>query len=401
MSIIIFSLFVFIIQIAILSKATKNNNKNYWSLLLSTSLLSIILLALFLLYSWININYIDWNFVGYLIISIVAISIYTLLLIISIILKTKIAKKKIKPELTENKNEQNLTRKTILKSLLIIFISYLLAVFIEFLPYRIKQKNDMIAENKAREQIIILLNQRYGNGNFEIEEMTRKNICDGCSWMGPGIDGYEFSISTDYLPNNFTVSLTKENFKIYENNFLNEYYKEKHGIPQLEDYLIKYKIHKLSEIVSHKFNAEIDFNNTFININLDKNYGHIPSIEELSNYVELQDPKFVIKDEIKTNDELLKYLLKLTKFYLTEFDTSNITYLQTNKYFRYKYDCTKLLDSNKTNQYNDYEGYVLAGNYIYSKEQERYIVIDEDTIVSINVMDDITTLTIEDILKVN
>ena len=38
--------------------------------------------------------------------------------------------------------------------------------------------------------------------------------------MGPGVDGYEFTMSTDYLNKNFIVSLTKENFEIYENDFL-------------------------------------------------------------------------------------------------------------------------------------------------------------------------------------
>ena len=115
-------------------------------------------------------------------------------------------------------------KKSLIITTLTIVIVFLIALFIEDLPYKIEQKNDKIADLK--EQIIILLNQQYGDGNFEIVEMVEEDICYGCSWMGPGVDGYEFTMSTDYLNKNFIVSLRKENFEIYENDFLSEYYKE-------------------------------------------------------------------------------------------------------------------------------------------------------------------------------
>ena len=132
---------------------------------------------------------------------------------------------------------------------------------------------------------------------------------------------------------------------------------------------------------------------------IDINYGQIPNIDELSNFVELHDPKIEIKEDLKTKDELLNYLVKFSKFFIKDFDTSNITYSQTSKYFRYKYDYTKLGVNNYTDQYNGYGGYVLAGNYKYSEEQGRYVVEDEDTIVRINIMGNVTTFNIEDILK--
>ena len=274
---------------------------------------------------------------------------------------------------------------------------FLIALFIEDLPYKIEQKNDKIAENNAKEQIIILLNQQYGDGNFEIVEMVETNICyDG---MGPGCEGYEFTMSTDYLNQKFIVSLTKENFEIYENNFLDEYYKENLGITDLENYLKEYKVKKLNEIISQSFNAKIDFNNIFMDNYLDKNYGQIPTIDELSDFVELRDPKIEIKEDLKTKDDLLNYLVKFSKFFIKDFDTSNITYSQTSKYFRYKYDYKKLGVNNYTDQYNGYGGYVLAGNYKYSEEQGRYVVEDEDTIVRINIMGNVTTFNIKDILE--
>ena len=399
MSITIFYFLLLIVQIVMLVKTIKKTNKKNWSLLLSTIISSIALVVVFFTYSWINMNYIGWNFIAYLIINIIAGALYLLMLIISVVMKV-IKKKKNnvqKPE--ENELEKKSIKKGLIINILTIVITFLIALFIEDLPYKIEQKNDMLAENKAREQIIILLNQQYGDGNFEIVEMVEKDICYSCSWMGPGVDGYEFTMSTNYLDKNFIVSLTKENFEIYENDFLNEYYKEKLGITDLENYLKDYKVKKLNEIISQSFNAEIGFNNIFMKDYSDINYGQIPNIDELSNFVELHDPKIEIKEDLKTKDELLNYLVKFSKFFIKDFDTSNITYSQTSKYFRYKYDYTKLGVNNYTDQYNGYGGYVLAGNYKYSEEQGRYVVEDEDTIVRINIMGNVTTFNIEDILK--
>lgn len=399
MSITIFYFLLLIVQIVMLVKTIKKTNKKNWSLLLSTIITSIALVVVFFTYSWVNMNYIGWNFIAYLIINIIAGAVYVLMLIISIIMKVIKNKKYKTQKLEENELEKKSIKKSLIITTLTIVIVFLIALFIEDLPYKIEQKNDKIAENKAKEQIIILLNQQYGDGNFEIVEMVEKDICYSCSWMGPGVDGYEFTMSTDYLNKNFIVSLTKENFEIYENDFLSEYYKENLGITDLENYLKDYKVKKLNEIISQNFNAEIDFNNIFMNDYSDINYGQIPTIEELSNYVELHDPKIEIKEDLKTKEDLLNYLVKFSKFFIKDFDTSNITYSQTSKYFRYKYDYTKLGVNNYTDQYNGYGGYVLAGNYKYSEEQGHYIVEDEDIIVRINIMGNVTTFNIEDILK--
>ena len=64
-----------------------------------------------------------------------------------------------------------------------------------------------------------------------------------------------------------------------------ESFKENLGITDLENYLKDYKVKKLNEIISQNFNAEIDFNNIFMNDYSDINYGQIPTIEELSNSI--------------------------------------------------------------------------------------------------------------------
>lgn len=400
MSIAIFYFLLLMFQIIMLVKTIKKTNKKNWWILLSTIVFSIFLVGIFFVYTWINGSYIGgWNFLGYLIINIMAVSVYIFMFIISVIMKIIKNKKNKEQKFVENERDNKTIKNSLIINIVSIFIIFLIALFIEDLPYKIEQKNDKIAENNAKEQIIILLNQQYGDGNFEIVEMVEKNICYGCSWMGPGVEGYEFTMGTDYLNQNFIVSLTKENFEIYENDFLNEYYKENLGITDLENYLKEYKVKKLNEIISQSFNAEIDFNNIFMDNYLDKNYGQIPTIDELSDFVELHDPKIEIKEDLKTKDDLLNYLVKFSKFFIKDFDTSNITYSQTSKYFRYKYDYKKLGVNNYTDQYNGYGGYVLAGNYKYSEEQGRYVVEDEDTIVRINIMGNVTTFNIKDILE--
>ena len=74
-------------------------------------------------------------------------------------------------------------------------------------------------------------------------------------------------------------------------------------------------------------------------------------------------------------------------------------YSQTDKYFRYKYDYTKLGVYNYTDQFNGYGGYVLAGDYKYSEEKGHYVLINEDKIIRINIMGKVTTFNVEDILK--
>ena len=93
-------------------------------------------------------------------------------------------------------------------------------------------------------------------------------------------------------------------------------------------------------------------------------------------------------------------MVKVSRFFIKDFDSSNIIYSQTSKYFRYKYDYTKLGVNNYTDQYNGYGGYVSAGNYKYSEEQGRYVVEDEDTIVRINIMGNVTTFNYETIQPV-
>ena len=392
MIITIFYVLLLIVQIILLVKSTKENNKKRWSMLFSTIVLSILLVLLFFIYSWINIDYLGWASIYYLFLCVCSGAAYILMLIISIIIKVIKYKK-------SDDIDFKFFNKPLIITLSTIFIIFLLSLFVQDLPYKIEEKNDKIFFEKAREEIIVLLEKRYGDGNFKILEMAEKDICYSCSWMGPGIDGYEFLIDTDYFDKDFTITLTKEDFKIYEDEFLDNYYEENLGITDLENYVMHYKTNKLNEIIGQKFNVKIGFNNIFFEDTIEKDYGYVPTIDELSTLVELHDPKIEINENITSKEDLLDYLVKFTKFFIKELEPSMFHYSQTDKYFRYKYDYTKLGVYNYTDQFNGYGGYVLAGDYKYSEEKGHYVLINEDKIIRINIMGKVTTFNVEDILK--
>ncbi|MDO5156510.1 MAG: hypothetical protein Q4D51_11150 [Eubacteriales bacterium] len=77
-------------------------------------------------------------------------------------------------------------------------------------------------------------------------------------------------------------------------------------------------------------------------------------------------------------------------------DHSCISLEQGEKYFRYKYDYTKL----GVDDYNDaYGGYVLAGEYVPNEESTGYQLIDEDKIVNINILGHIYKVSRDEIMK--
>lgn len=382
MSITIFYSLILIFQIIMLIKMIKKTNKKNWLFLLSTIITSIVSVVAFCLYFIIKREYLDSKFIIYLIVNTFAISAYALMLLISIIIRL-IKNKALKSE--NNEIEKKTIKKSLLIHILTIFMIFLIALFFEDLPCKIKQRNDRIAAEKAREQIIVLLNQRYGDGDFEIVEMVEKNICEHCFFLGP-VDGFEFTMSTSYLTDNFTVSLEKEDLKIFEDNFLNEYYKEKLGITELDGYIINYKVKKITDIITQKFNVEINFNAGISDYDdyKDKDYGQVPTIDELSNFVNLNDPKIEIKEDLKTKDDLLDYLVKFLKYLINDLDASDISYSENGKLFiRYKYDYTKLGINDYTDSYDGYGGYIS----------------EHDNTIRIYILHTDVTLNIEDILK--
>lgn len=393
MSLLIICILLLIYEIYLLVRNIKDNTSSNNFLLLSTLIISIIFDAIYLCVMYSNISLIGWWLLYYFIVCIVFFALSIILLVASSII-ISVKKKK------DDKNDKKNVKKKLIINAVVIIMCFVISMFIKLLPYKISERKDNDLAIKAKEKIVLLLNERYGNGNFKVLNMSENDVT-GFYSMFPVNNGYEFEISSDYLNDSFIVTMLKDENKIYKDQFLNVYYKEKENIADLDNYLIGCEVKKLNVSISKEFNTSIDFNNKSIGNYKDNNFGHIPGIDEISIYAELEDPKIDIKEELTTKEELLNYLVKFTKFFIKDLDKTNIKYNQTDKYFRYKYDYKKLGVNNYTDQYNGYAGYVLAGEYKYSYEKERYVLEDEDKIVRINILGNVSTYNLEDILKDN
>ncbi len=384
----IYYVFLLVMQIFLLFKTVKNNYKNNWIILFTTIGLSMMSVGLLFVTSILSAHFIGWNVLVYIVLSLIAAVLYFLMLIISLIMRLICGSKK------SNSSFKNIFNICIV----VIIVSLIFTVTIESIPYIIKERNDKINMNNAQEKVIEILNQKYGNGQFKIEKMEEANVCKDCMWLSK-IDGYKFTISTSYMNSDFTVDMEKSNLKISNDEFLDDYYKEKNGIENLEDYIQEYKLDQLNKEVSNHYNVTISFNNVFVKDFEKKDYERVPSLDELAKNVRLLDPKVEINENLTSKDALLNYLVDFTSYFISDLDTSNFEYSQTSKYFRYKYDYSKLGVTNYSDQYNGYGGYVLAGDYKYSEEKGHYVIENEDSIIRINIMGDVKTLNKEDVLK--
>lgn len=385
---------LFIYEIYLLIKNIKDNTKENNIQLLLTIIVSIVSIVLFFFIMYFSVDTIGWNFIYYLLVSVIFFTLYIIMLIVSSII-ISIKKRK------DVKNDKMTVNKKLIVSSLVIFIGLLLSTLIELHPYEVEERKNKEMANNARKQVLVLLNKKYGNGNFKILDMSEGNICENCFLVKPSVSGYKFVISSDYLNDNFQISLTKDKLKVYKDNFLDVYYKENENIDDLEGYLKDYEINKLNDELFKNFNASISFYNTISDKYIENKYGHVPSVEELANTVELYDPIININEELTTRKDLLNYLVKFTKYFINDLDKTNIKYKQTEKYFRYKYDYKKLTDISENEKNNNGNGYVLAGEYKYSYENDRYILENADKLVRINILGKVSIYNLEDILKDN
>ena len=141
MIITIFNVLLLILQIIMLVKSTKENNKKRWSTLFSTIVLSILLVLLFFIYSWVNIDYLGWASIYYLFLCICSGAAYILMLIISIVIKVIKYKK-------NTDMDYKFFNKSLVITLSTIFTVFLLSLFVQDLPYKIEEKNDKISYEK-------------------------------------------------------------------------------------------------------------------------------------------------------------------------------------------------------------------------------------------------------------
>ena len=101
------------------------------------------------------------------------------------------------------------------------------------------QEKELIQEMKR--VMLEELNEKYGNGNFEIVNVSEQQT----EYM-PML---EFEIKTSYLNNNFKVSMTKSG-GWREDNFVDVYAKEKWGATNLEEFAIQKAMERNNSLYS-------------------------------------------------------------------------------------------------------------------------------------------------------
>ncbi|MGE5455926.1 MAG: hypothetical protein ACM3O4_02300 [Ignavibacteriales bacterium] len=272
--------------------------------------------------------------------------------------------------------------KEVLKGLLIILIVAGPAFIINLVITKEMEKSNYY--KKAEKDVMTYLDLRYGDGDFKINDTTYIGGCDILGNCRP--DGYEITLTTKYFDKKFKIIILKGNSQIYSDNFINILAKEKWNIKEdIHDYISELSLKKLNNNVPEKYNTKISFNN----MKTDENfnfifYGKLPTIDDLIKSTVFSDPKFEINANLNTETKLLDFLKEFTKFYIEEFPKKQITYSQESKYFRYKFDYSKLGVKDYKDQYNGYGGYVFT---------------DDNNTFRINIMRHVTEYTKEEILR--
>lgn len=250
-----------------------------------------------------NYSFIEMTF--YILTEIFIGFITIVLLIINLLLRFLGKRRKVKI---------NINIKEIVMSLIIVLFIFLSALALDNLRLKIIEKKEnkieLIHENKAIE----ILNERYGYGEYEI--VNNRYGCIYITDMLPSCKakGYTFDIKTKYMNSKFKFDIEKDTYKVYKDEFLDNYYMEKFNTKDIDKYIEKYIMDKSNKTLSKKFNSKIKYS-----IKKDykqEYYGEIPNVEELSKKYNIDSVEITIYDIIENEKELEEYLLELTKYYM-------------------------------------------------------------------------------------
>lgn len=324
MFILIFFLILFILQLILFVLALKRKQKKIWEELFIIEGISLISIPIYAkIFESLNVGS-SWGELAIVLVGLIVSVIDEIFIIISIITKIILRKKIIH-------NQE--------KSKLLLLISLVIVLFIICTIPDIKP---LLDEQNRRKEIsentITYLNNRYGNGNYEIESINDLSYCFLCT----GEKAYELIIKTDYLDEKFKIKISMDTKEIKEDSFLSEYYKKDYNKSdfnrEVEDIIYNEMTNHISDNSGYKVNLEILINN-----DIQTNYGKIPTIDELKeemkqnaditfkNFIIYKD--FVDEEEFKTFmiDVYKEYLLNYKKY--NEKDLISFTFMNGNPFF--------------------------------------------------------------------
>lgn len=395
---------LFILQLVFFVLAIVRKSKVAWKTLFSIEISSLVAIPIIIIFAILLADKFGWYTLTFIVFAGWAILPFLIMLVVSIIVRA-VKRNKLNPishYVGENGTYlQENHKPAILKAIGVVAILLVATLSIEVLSNNIsldkQQKKYDKDVAKAKVAVVDYLNQKYGDGNFSVKDVdTPSSLFTGSPDM---VSSFIFTMTTDYMKDDFEVTLNRDLSDITDYDFLEKYYKEKQGVEDLEEYIGEYKIDKLNKKISKSFNSTIGFIETNIDIEKVECNGKIPTIDELSEDVKLIDPRFDINEDINSYEALTEYLEDLTRYYITEISEEDIQYRSYTEYFRYKFDFVSLGDEDYTDQYNGYGGYVMSGDYKYSDEKGNYEKINADTIVRIYNTRTIAVYTLDELLN--
>lgn len=395
---------LFILQLVFFVLAIVRKSKVAWKTLFSIEISSLVAIPIIIIFAILLADKFGWYTLTFIVFAGWAILPFLIMLVVSIIVRAVKRNKlnSISYYVGENGTYlQENHKPAILKAIGVVAILLVATLSIEVLSNNIsldkQQKKYDKDVAKAKVAVVDYLNQKYGDGNFSVKDVdTPSSLFTGSPDM---VSSFIFTMTTDYMKDDFEVTLNRDLSDITDYDFLEKYYKEKQGVEDLEEYIGEYKIDKLNKKISKSFNSTIGFIETNIDIEKVECNGKIPTIDELSEDVKLIDPRFDINEDINSYEALTEYLEDLTRYYITEISEEDIQYRSYTEYFRYKFDFVSLGDEDYTDQYNGYGGYVMSGDYKYSDEKGNYEKINADTIVRIYNTRTIAVYTLDELLN--
>ena len=175
--------------------------------------------------------------------------------------------------------------------------------------------NNYINKNTILKNSINYLNNKYGDENFQIVEIKKDYAYEGLNKIE---SGYELTVSSPLLKDNFTMYADNEHFSKIKNVtefFVETYYNEK-----MNDYLSK------------EYNIELD-----IRIREEKipeTVGHIPTIDELSNSNSIDSIHIRIRNDNydKNINKRIDYIKQISKDLIDKFKISREINIIFRKY---------------------------------------------------------------------
>ena len=316
--IVVFYILLFIFQILLINKGKSTNQNKYW-IIFKSIFFAIIVSLPFLYYRLMAIAGDDFGYglIGLGIIHIISIS-FVIQFVVGLIIKLRTKKKSDFDVEKTHGLKKNLL--FYLLAFVITFSSILIIFGFSNIIGNIKNNN---TNKSVSEQTINYLNDRYGNQQFKIINISKDYTSNG--GIGENFSGYIVLVESKGI--RFIVN--KDKYSGFSDQYLTAYYNDYFDNPNSVDNLkknIKDEIDKLNKYIK----AEVSVSDYYYN-DMDEitnksfhNSKKVPAIEELkeliSDYTMEYNLKISIRNAPLDDKKLEKLYRKLAKHLLTYYD---------------------------------------------------------------------------------